>query len=177
MMKKLKINDVAKDLHLTTQELIAFYETRSSDGQKKKSGSSLTPEEVNLALEYFTQQHQVSNFDAYFASRNTPRPAPEPAQKEKPVKKEKSVKQEKPANSSNGKQEAKPAQKPVQQQSVAAPKQEAKPAQKPEAKSVQKPETLSIACIVLFYSCFLPSVKFCNELFKTFFITFYNIFL
>ena len=50
MMKKLKINDVAKDLHLTTQELIAFYETRSSDGQKKKSGSSLTPEEVNLAL-------------------------------------------------------------------------------------------------------------------------------
>lgn len=141
MMKKLKINDVAKDLHLTTQELIAFYETRSSDGQKKKSGSSLTPEEVNLALEYFTQQHQVSNFDAYFASRNTPRPAPEPAQKEKPVKKEKSVKQEKPANSSNGKQEAKPAQKPVQQQSVAAPKQEAKPAQKPEAKSVQKPET------------------------------------
>ena len=141
MMKKLKINDVAKDLHLTTQELIAFYETRSSDGQKKKSGSSLTPEEVNLALEYFTQQHQVPNFDAYFASRNTPRPAPEPAQKEKPVKKEKSVKQEKPANSSNGKQEAKPAQKPVQQQSVAAPKQEAKPAQKPEAKSVQKPET------------------------------------
>ena len=83
MMKKLKINDVAKDLHLTTQELIAFYETRSSDGQKKKSGSSLTPEEVNLALEYFTQQHQVPNFDAYFASRNTPRPAPEPAQKEK----------------------------------------------------------------------------------------------
>ena len=51
------------------------------------------------------------------------------------------MKQEKPANSSNGKQEAKPAQKPVQQQSVAAPKQEAKPAQKPEAKSVQKPET------------------------------------
>ena len=134
MMKKLKINDVAKDLHLTTQELIAFYETRSSDGQKKKSGSSLTPEEVNLALEYFTQQHQVSNFDAYFASRNTPRPAPEPAQKEKPVKKEKSVKQEKPANSSNGKQEAKPAPK---QEAKSAPKQKEQPAVQPKQ---SKPE-------------------------------------
>lgn len=40
MMKKLKINDVAKDLHLTTQELIAFYETRSSDGQKKNPAAA-----------------------------------------------------------------------------------------------------------------------------------------
>ena len=40
MMKKLKINDVAKDLHLTTQELIAFYEPAAQTDRRKNPAAA-----------------------------------------------------------------------------------------------------------------------------------------
>ncbi len=73
MTKKVKLSDVARDLHISTQELIAFFQQRDEKGIKKKGVTGLTPEEINLALEHYSQKAQVENFDAYFASKDTQR--------------------------------------------------------------------------------------------------------
>ncbi len=70
--KKQKLSDVAKTLQLAPAELIAFY-AAAGNGEEKKSSSGLTEEEVNLALEYVTQQRQVADFAAYFATKNSTR--------------------------------------------------------------------------------------------------------
>ena len=80
MAKKIKVSEAAKDLQLSAKELLAFLEEHGSG--KKTTSSSVSEEELNLALEYFSQKSQVENFDAYFATKNDPRP-------EKPVKEEK----------------------------------------------------------------------------------------
>ncbi len=85
-----KINDIAKDLEITAQELIEFVKVQL--GAVKKAASSLTSEELNITLEHYTQNNQVENFDKYFAARTAPdRPVKtEPARKElksAPVKK------------------------------------------------------------------------------------------
>ncbi|MFR0950998.1 MAG: hypothetical protein ACLSFT_10965 [Ruminococcus callidus] len=35
--------------------------------------TGLTPEEINLALEYYSQKTQVDSLDAYFASKDKPK--------------------------------------------------------------------------------------------------------
>lgn len=89
MTKKRKLSDVAKDLQMDAAELIAFYESSSTDGQKKKAGSSITEAEINAALEHFTQKQQVESFDEYFATRNLPRSAFEKKPKTEEKKREK----------------------------------------------------------------------------------------
>ncbi|MBO5226667.1 MAG: translation initiation factor IF-2 [Ruminococcus sp.] len=84
MTKKRKLSDVAKDLRMEASELIAFYEKLSPE-KPKKSSTGLTEDEVNAALEHFTQEQQVGSFDEYFATRSLPRSAFE--KKEKPVEK------------------------------------------------------------------------------------------
>lgn len=87
MTKKLKLSDVARDLHIPTQELIAFYEKRDTNGVKKKGVTGLTTEEINLALEYYSQKSQVESFDTYFATKDQPKAerkqSPEKNQQEK----------------------------------------------------------------------------------------------
>ena len=79
MAKKIKLTDAAKDLQMSVQELAEFFESHG-DG-KKKSGSSITEQEMNLALEYFSQKHRVEDFSAYFATKNQPKPAAAPAER------------------------------------------------------------------------------------------------
>ncbi len=144
MAKKIKLTDAAKDLQVSAQELASFFEEHG-DG-KKKSGSSLTEQEMNLALEYYTRKNSVESFDAYFASKNQPKPAA-PAEKEqkKPVKKaktEKAEKKEAPAAQTEkvqekpAVQEAKPAPAKAEKPAEKAPE---KPAEKPEQKAAEKP--------------------------------------
>ena len=71
--KKVKLSDVARDLHIPTQELITFFMERDANGVKKKGVTGLTTEEINLALEYYSQKSQVENFDGYFATKNAPK--------------------------------------------------------------------------------------------------------
>lgn len=71
MTKKVKLSDVARDLQISTQELIGFYQERDANGNTKKGVTGLTPEEINLALEYYSQKSQVESLDAYFASKDT----------------------------------------------------------------------------------------------------------
>ena len=83
MAKKIKLSDAAKDLSVSSQEIINYFAEKGDT--KKKSGSALTEDEVNLLLEHYTKLNEVSSFDGYFASRNDPRP----------VKKTESVTEEK----------------------------------------------------------------------------------
>ena len=134
MTKKVKLSDVARDLQIPTQELIAFYQERDADGVKKKGVTGLTPEEINLALEYYSQKSQVENFDAYFASKDMPRP--KPAEK-KPVEKkpaEKKPVEKKPAEKKAA--EKKPSEKKSAEKKSAEKKQAApQRARKPQAEA------------------------------------------
>ncbi len=127
MIKKRKLSDVAKDLGMEASELIAFYE-KTSPEKPKKAGTGLTENEVNAALEHFTQKQQVDSFDEYFATRSLPRSAFE--KKEKPVEKKPEKKSMKKTDKKTETAETKSAQKTKKQ-----------PEKKIEKKAETKPET------------------------------------
>ena len=138
MTKKVKLSDVARDLQIPTQELIGFYQERDEKGNTKKGVTGLTPEEINLALEYYSQKTQVDSLDAYFASKDKPKSKQEkksgdkkPADK-KPTDKKNSDK--KPAEKKAA--DKKPADKKPQPEKKA---EEKKPAA-PQAQKHEKPK-------------------------------------
>ena len=138
MTKKVKLSDVARDLQIPTQELIGFYQERDEKENTKKGVTGLTPEEINLALEYYSQKTQVDSLDAYFASKDKPKPKQEkksgdkkPADK-KPADKKNSGK--KPAEKKTA--DKKPADKKPQPEKKA---EEKKPAA-PQAQKHEKPK-------------------------------------
>ncbi len=141
MTKKIKLSDAAKDLNVSAQELIDFFAQKGDS--KKKTGSGLNEDEMNILLEHYSKLHEVSSFDEYFASSKDEKPQPKKAEEKKPEKKtapkaEKS-KKEKPEA------EKKPSEKKAQpKKAETAPKAEEKPAVKeaPKAEPVKetKPE-------------------------------------
>ena len=71
MARKIKLSDAAKDLNVTSQEIIDFFAERGVN--KKKAGSSaLSEEDMNVLLEHYSKKHEVKNFGEYFASKNEP---------------------------------------------------------------------------------------------------------
>ncbi len=142
MAKKIKLTDAAKDLQMPVQELAEFFE-KHGDG-KKKSGSSITEQEMNLALEYFSQKHRVKDFSEYFATKNQPKPVPAEKEPKKPVKKTKndtteknvkSMKNEK--NDKAAKPENKEAPKAAEPVKPAAPEKQ-ETAKQPERRKEEK---------------------------------------
>ncbi len=128
MTKKVKLSDVARDLQISTQELIGFYQERDASGNTKKGVTGLTPEEINLALEYYSQKTQVDSLDAYFASKDTPR-----KQEKKPAEKKSAEK--KPAEKKSA--DKRPAEKKQPEN-----KKQQKPQsgeKKPQAQKTEKP--------------------------------------
>lgn len=125
MTKKVKLSDVARDLQISTQELIGFYQERDASGNTKKGVTGLTPEEINLALEYYSQKSQVESLDAYFASKDTPKQK----QEKKPSEKKPA---EKKASSEKKQSEKKQPDNKKQQKPQAAEK-------KPQAQKSEKP--------------------------------------
>ena len=146
MTKKLKLSDLARDLHISTQELVGFYEQRDANGIKKKGVTGLTPEEINLALEHYSQKTQVENFEGYFASKNTPKPAEKKPTEKKPAEKKNSEKkpaEKKPADKKPQAEKKQTAPKNVEKKSApkpaeAAPQQKAAAAPAPEKPAAQK---------------------------------------
>ena len=124
MTKKVKLSDVARDLQIPTQELIGFYQERDEKGNTKKGVTGLTPEEINLALEYYSQKTQVDSLDAYFASKDKPKP------KQEKKSGDKKPADKKPADKKNG--DKKPAEK------KAADKKPADKKPQPEKKAEEK---------------------------------------
>ena len=117
---KTKLGELAKDLNVSNTDIVKCLE--SYDGETRKTQASLVPEEVSYVLEYFTQNNQVENFNAYFA--NNVRPEGE----EKPEAKKSAKAEKKPAE----KTEEKPG---VKAETKAEPKAEEK---KPEPKAEKK---------------------------------------
>lgn len=68
MVNKYKLNDLAKDLNVSSKEVIECL-AKAFDEQKK-TVSSLTADEVSYVIESFSQANQVENFDAFFAMKN-----------------------------------------------------------------------------------------------------------
>ena len=152
MAKKIKLSDAAKDFNVPSQELIDFFAEKGDN--KKKTGSSLSEEEMNSLLEHYTKdRYSVNSLDEYFNSKNDPRPVKEEAPKEekkpaakKSAEKKEDKKEEKkaaPAKKAEPekKQEAAPAKKAEpEKKQEAAPAKKAEPEKKQEAAPVKKAE-------------------------------------
>lgn len=139
MTKKVKLSDVARDLQISTQELIGFYQERDANGNTKKGVTGLTPEEINLALEYYSQKSQVESLDVYFASKDTPKQKQEkkPSEKKPAEKKASSEKKQSEKKQPDNKKQQKPqaAEKKPQAQKSEKPAEK-----KPAAAETAKPK-------------------------------------
>lgn len=139
MTKKVKLSDVARDLQISTQELIGFYQEWDANGNTKKGVTGLTPEEINLALEYYSQKSQVESLDAYFASKDTPKQKQEkkPSEKKPAEKKASSEKKQSEKKQPDNKKQQKPqaAEKKPQAQKSEKPAEK-----KPAAAETAKPK-------------------------------------
>ena len=98
---KRKLSELAKDINVTANDIIACLEKLG--GEAKKASSMLEPSEMSYVMEYYTQNNQVESFNDYFANNVKPaeeKPAPAKADKaeksEKTKKAEKTEKAEKP---------------------------------------------------------------------------------
>ena len=81
MTKKIKLSEAAKNLNVTPQELINYFAEKGDT--KKKNGSSINEDEMNLLLEHYSKLNEVQSFEAYFASASQPKPEKEEKTKAK----------------------------------------------------------------------------------------------
>ena len=148
MDKKYRVNDLAKDLNVSTNDITEV--VQEYFGVQKKSQASLSEEELSVVLEKYSQGNQVNNFNSYFASASKPKTE---KKEEKPVKKvekksepkkeaakadDKTVKTEKAEAAQAKSAEVKAEPKAEVKTEVKA---EAKPEIKAEPKAEVKPET------------------------------------
>ncbi len=138
MAKKIKLSDAAKDLSVSSQEIINYFAEKGDT--KKKSGSALTEDEMNMLLEHYTKLHEVSSFDGYFASRNDPRPVKktESVAEEKKTAQPKKVKKNSEVNAASAKTAEKKSETKTAPAKNAEKKQEVKAV--PVKNAEKKPE-------------------------------------
>ena len=65
MVLKIKISEVAKDLGVSSKEVVEVLDKYT--GTAHKTTSTVSGEELSIVLEYYTQNNQVKSFDEYFA--------------------------------------------------------------------------------------------------------------
>ncbi|MCQ2460920.1 MAG: translation initiation factor IF-2 N-terminal domain-containing protein, partial [Clostridia bacterium] len=87
---KIKLNEVAKDFDKPSKELVEVLNEKFPDAPKKTM-STLTPEELNYAFEYYTQNNQVESFDKYFAMQPAPKAEPKKEEKAAPAEKKEKI--------------------------------------------------------------------------------------
>ncbi len=80
MMMKYRVHEVAKDLGVGSKDVVELL--KKYVGEEKKHMTALTEDELNIVFEYYTQQNQVENFDAYFASQTEKKEIPKEITKE-----------------------------------------------------------------------------------------------
>ena len=131
MDKKYRVNELAKDLNISANDITDV--VQEYFGVQKKSQASLSEDELSVVLEKYSQNNQVKNFDSYFASASKPKAE---KKEEKP--------EEKPAKKTEKKSEPKKETAKTDDKAEKAEKTEkaqAKPAEaKPEVKAEAKPE-------------------------------------
>ena len=138
MINKYRVHEVAKDFNVKSNivlELLAKY----FDDQKKHM-TALEEQELDVIFETFTQQHQVENFDAYFAlaeaKKEEPKEEPKPeaaaSEASEASAEDTSAAPDKTAKPEEGKKPQQPA-KP-QNAPAAGQKKPAQPTQMPKKK-------------------------------------------
>ena len=137
---KYRVQDIAKDMGADRAEIIETLE-KAFGGTAKKAQTALTNEEVSYLLAKYSNKHEVSNFDDYFAktaSVKTEKPQPE---EKKPAAKKKAAPKAETAKAEAPKAEAAKAEAPkTEAAKTEAPKAEAAKAEAPKAE-VAKAET------------------------------------
>lgn len=95
MMVKYRVYEVAKDLGLTSKDIINL--VKEYTGVEKKHMTALSEEELNIIFEYYTQHNQVESFDNYFAQAAEKPKTSKKSSGSKETSKAKEVKETKPA--------------------------------------------------------------------------------
>lgn len=67
MMRKYRVNEVAKDLNVTNKDVIEALKPFSEE--PKKYMTALTEEELDIVFDTFTKENSLDSFDEYFALR------------------------------------------------------------------------------------------------------------
>lgn len=135
---KIKLNEVAKDFDKPSKELVEVLNEKFPDAPKKTM-STLTPEELNYAFEYYTQNNQVESFDKYFAMQPAPKAEPKKEEKAAPAEKKEKIptKKTEEAPLAEPKKEKIPTKKteedPKAEEKAAPAKKEKIPTKKPDA--------------------------------------------
>ncbi len=135
---KYKLSELAKDLNVSSNELISLLATKFEGA--KKTVTALSADEVNFVLEHYTQKNQVKDFGEYFTQTAVKQPA-KTEKTENAEKKAKAPKTEKTPKSDKPKQKAE--SKPKTEKKVekkAEPKTEVKAEVKAEPKAENKPK-------------------------------------
>ena len=76
MMNKYRVHEVAKDLGAPSKSVVDLLQ-KYFEGPVKHM-TALTEDQLDIVLEYFTQNNQVENFDAYFAAAAEKKPEKKP---------------------------------------------------------------------------------------------------
>ena len=84
MMKKYRVNEVAKDLNVENKDVIEALKPFSDE--PKKYMTALTEEDLDVVFDTFTKENSVESFDAYFAEMEDAQPTS--SYKEAPESKE-----------------------------------------------------------------------------------------
>ena len=92
MTVKYKVHELAKDLDVKSNVIIDLL--KKFDETPKKSHSSFTSEELDIIFDQLTKEHEVENFNAYFAMKK-PEPKAEKAEKAEAPAKEKKAEEKK----------------------------------------------------------------------------------
>lgn len=148
MDKKYRVNELAKDLNVSTNDITEV--VQEYFGVQKKSQASLSEEELSVVLEKYSQKNQVNNFNSYFASaskskaeKKEEKPEVKSAKKaeKKPEPKKEVVKaDDKPEKTEKAQAKPTEAKTEPKTEAKAEPKKEVKADSKPEAKAEPKVE-------------------------------------
>ena len=148
MDKKYRVNELAKDLNVSTNDITEV--VQEYFGVQKKSQASLSEEELSVVLEKYSQKNQVNNFNSYFASaskskaeKKEEKPEVKSAKKaeKKPEPKKEAVKaDDKPEKTEKAQVKPTETKTEPKTEAKAEPKKEVKADSKPEAKTEPKVE-------------------------------------
>ena len=149
MTVKYRVTDVAKDLGITSNEVLSIL-TKTGD-TTKKSQTSLNEDELDLIFDVITKAHAVKSFDAYFAAGEEHRKAAadkKNAEKERKLAEQAAILEQlkaaaaaeeaakKAASEPNVEKKAEPKPTPTKEVKKAEPKVENKP--EPKVEKVEK---------------------------------------
>ena len=153
MTVKYRVTDVAKDLGITSNEVLSIL-TKTGD-TTKKSQTSLNEDELDLIFDVITKAHAVKSFDAYFAAGEEHRKAAadkKNAEKERKLAEQAAILEQlkaaaaaeeaakKAASEPKVEKKVEPKPAPTKEVKKAEPKVENKPEPKAEKKAEPKVE-------------------------------------